>query len=128
MEDVLKPNDTKENFDAIYLSNVLHLFLKDERTLLMNQMNKLLKQEGLMIFTCISTEDHKNFGVGEEIEENTFLHDGKSLHFYDEKEIDHELPSNFKVLELTLHTQTETDPAGNKEDLVLWFVVAKKVS
>ena len=127
VEDLLNSNAISGNFDAIYLSNVLHLFLKDERNLLMNRMNELLKPEGLMIFTCISTEDHKNYGVGEEVEENTFLHNDKSLHFYNEKEIDQELPSNFTVLEKTLHTQTETDPAGNKEDLVLWFVVAKKL-
>ncbi|MCP3028701.1 bifunctional 2-polyprenyl-6-hydroxyphenol methylase/3-demethylubiquinol 3-O-methyltransferase UbiG [Halobacillus sp. A5] len=128
VEDILNPNVTSGNFDAIYLSNVLHLFLKDQRTLLMNHMNEQLKPGGLMIFTCISTEDHKNYGVGEEIEENTFLHNDKSLHFYNEKEIARELPPNFNVLERTLHNQTETDPAGNKEVLVLWFVAAKKVS
>lgn len=115
-----------DQYDAVFLSNVIHLFLANDRSKLIRIMDLLINPRGLLIFTAISESDRKNFGVGEEVEQNTFLHNEKVLHFYTEEEIRSILPSNYKVIEQKLHTQTETDPTGNEEDLILWFVVAKK--
>lgn len=71
-----------QKFDAIYLSNVIHLFLESDRKELLNKMSSLLKQNGLLIFTCISKSDTKNFGSGVEVEQNTFVDHGKCLHFF----------------------------------------------
>jgi SAM-dependent methyltransferase len=117
----------QQKFDAIYLSNVIHLFLKKEREELFNRMSSLLKQNGLFIFTCISTSDSKNYGQGIEVEDNTFANHGKNLHFFTEEEIPELLTPNYKILEQKLHIQTETDPSGASENLQLWFTVGQKL-
>lgn len=116
-------------FDGIYLSNVLHLFLATERHKLVRRIHSLLKPGGIFAFSCISVFDTNNYGIGPEVETNTFeKHKGKPLHFFDEIEIQSILKSGFNVLEQKLHVQTETDPSGKTEDLQLWFVSAQNVS
>ncbi|MGM0851387.1 MAG: methyltransferase domain-containing protein [Bacillota bacterium] len=117
----------EQKYDAIYLSNVIHLFLENERSKLLSKMSSLLKQDGLLIFTCISISDTKNFSVGKEVEKNTFISHGKTLHFYTQDEIQDMLCSTYKIQEQKLHIQTETDPDGHKENLKLWFVVGRKL-
>ncbi|MFC4077779.1 class I SAM-dependent methyltransferase [Salinithrix halophila] len=114
-------------FDAVYLSNVIHLFLKDQRAQLLQNLTSLLRQTGIFIFSCISTSDPNNYGIGQEVEPNTFIkHESKPLHFYTERELHEILEPNYHILEQRLHTQTETDPAGNVESLQLWFVATEK--
>ncbi|MCJ7840245.1 class I SAM-dependent methyltransferase [Lederbergia sp. NSJ-179] len=117
----------EQKFDAIYLSNVIHLFLERERKELLNKMSSLLKPNGLLIFTCISTTDTKNFGIGKEVEPNTFVYHGKTLHFYTSDEIQEILCPTYQIQEQKLHIQTETDPDGHQENLILRFIVAKKL-
>lgn len=63
-----------------------------------------LNEDGLYYFTCFSNED-ESFGVGEEIEENTFKYKkGKVAHFFDEKD----LISHF--------SKTEVIETGNIEE------------
>lgn len=116
-------------FDGIYLSNVLHLFLKKERDALLDVMTSLLKPNGILTLSCISVYDTNNFGIGVEVEPNTFMkHAGKPLHFFDDKEIETILQPCCRLLEQRLHVQTESDPSGEAEDLHLWFVSAIKNS
>lgn len=115
-------------FDGIYLSNVLHLFLAEERDKLLRRLSSLLKPGGIFAFSCISVFDTNNYGIGPEVEPNTFeKHEGKPLHFFDETEIQNFLKADYKVLERKLHVQTESDPSGETEDLQLWFVAARKL-
>lgn len=90
-------------------------------------MSYLLKQNGLFIFTCISTSDYKNYGKGDEIELNTFANHGKYLHFFTKEEIEELLSPFYKIKEQRLHIQTKLDPNGEKEDLHLWFIVGQKL-
>ncbi len=114
-------------FEGIYLSNVLHLFLSDDRKRLMERMDAMLKPGGMLALTCISVHDQNNYGIGREVEANTFeKHEGKPLHFYTEAEVLQIFEENYEVLTHTLHVQTESDPSGESEDLQLWFVVGKK--
>ena len=114
-------------FDGIYLSNVLHLFLAGDRKRLMERMNAMLKPGGMLALTCISVYDQNNYGIGREVEANTFeKHEGKPLHFYTEEEVLRIFEGNYDLLTHTLHAQTEFDPSGESEDLQLWFVVGKK--
>lgn len=114
-------------YDGIYLSNVLHLFLEGDRQRLMERMNAMLKPGGILALTCISVYDQNNYGIGREVEANTFeKHEGKSLHFYSEEELLQLFEGNDEMLEHILHMQTEPDPNGEAEDLQLWFVVGKK--
>ena len=115
-------------FDGIYLSNVIHLLLAEERKKLIDRLTSLLKPHGILTFSCMSEFDKNNYGIGVEVEPNTFeKHTGKPLHFFSEEEIRGMLSSAYEVLECKLHTQTETDPSGETEDLQLWFVVSKKI-
>jgi 2-polyprenyl-3-methyl-5-hydroxy-6-metoxy-1,4-benzoquinol methylase len=119
---------TGRTFESIYLSNVLHLFLAEDRKRLIERMTLMLKPKGLFTFSCISIFDTNNYGIGPEIEPNTFeKHEGKPLHFFSEEEIRQILASEYQVLECKLHPQTESDPSGDSEDLQLWFVAAKKL-
>jgi SAM-dependent methyltransferase len=117
-----------EQFDGIYLSNVLHLFLATEREKLLRRITSFLRSGGLFTFSCISVFDTNNYGIGPEIEPNTFeKHEGKPLHFFNEAEIQKMLSADYRLLERRLHVQTESDPSGQSEDLQLWFVAAKKL-
>ncbi|MCL6601166.1 MAG: class I SAM-dependent methyltransferase [Alicyclobacillus macrosporangiidus] len=119
---------TGKEFDGIYLSNVLHLFLAAERDKLVRRLTSLLKRGGIFAFSCISVFDTNNYGIGPEVEPNTFeKHEGKPLHFFDEIEIRTKLEADYKILEQKLHVQTEADPSGETEDLQLWFVAAQKL-
>ena len=114
-------------FEGIYLSNVLHLFLAGDRLRLMERMNAILTPGGMLALTCISVYDQNNYGIGREVEANTFeKHEGKPLHFYTEEEVLRIFDGKYEVLTYTLHTQTESDPSGESEDLQLWFAVGKK--
>lgn len=115
-------------FEGIYLSNVLHLFLAEDRKRLIERMTLMLKPKGIFTFSCISVFDINNYGIGPETEPNTFeKHKDKPLHFFSEEEIRQVLASDYQVLECKIHTQTESDPSGESEDLQLWFVVAKRL-
>ncbi|MCF8564649.1 methyltransferase domain-containing protein [Alicyclobacillus tolerans] len=115
-------------FDGIYLSNVIHLFLNEQRRSLLDRLTSLLRPNGILTFSCISVFDTNNYGIGSEVESNTFeKHEGKPLHFFSEEELRHVLSNNYEVLKCQLHTQTETDPSGESEELKLWFVVARKL-
>ncbi len=114
-------------FDGIYLSNVLHLFLAGDRQRLMERMDAMVKPGGMLALTCISVYDQNNYGIGREVEADTFeKHEGKPLHFYTEEELLRIFEGKYEVLTHTLHTQTESDPSGESENLQLWFVVGKK--
>jgi 2-polyprenyl-3-methyl-5-hydroxy-6-metoxy-1,4-benzoquinol methylase len=117
-----------KQFDGVYLSNVLHLFLVDQREQILRHITSFLKPGGIFAFSCISVFDTNNYGIGVEIEPNTFeKHEGKPLHFFDENEIQTILEADYRILEQKLHVQTEADPSGETEDLQLWFVAAQKL-
>lgn len=113
-------------YDAIYLSNVIHLFKQKERIEIFNILTSILKQQGIFVFTCISTMDEKNYGHGIKIEENTFEQNGKILHFFDKEEIILLISQQYEPISIKLHTQTEKDPNGQIEDLILWEVIIRK--
>ncbi|MDR6226339.1 class I SAM-dependent methyltransferase [Desmospora profundinema] len=116
-----------KKFDAVYLSYVIHLFLKDQRESLLKRMTEWLKDNGILTFSCISTSDPHNYGFGLEVEPNTFVkHESKPLHFFTGDELKKLLEPDYRILEQKIHTQTENDPSGESEELQLWFVAAEK--
>lgn len=116
-----------KQFDGIYLSNIIHLFLEEQRKQVLDVMTSLLKPGGILTFSVVSIYDKGNFGKGEEVEPNTFMkHKDKLLHCYDEEELDIILEPDYQIMEKTLHTQIEPDPSGETEELKLWFVAARK--
>ncbi|RUS45856.1 bifunctional 2-polyprenyl-6-hydroxyphenol methylase/3-demethylubiquinol 3-O-methyltransferase UbiG [Cohnella sp. AR92] len=74
-------------YDAIYCYDLLHLFAQIERIKLIETCVQHLNKGGLYYFTCFSNED-ESFGVGQEIEENTFEYKkGKISHFFSEDDL-----------------------------------------
>lgn len=118
---------TGKQFDGIYLSNIIHLFMEEQRKQVVDRMTSLLKPGGILTFSVVSVYDKGNYGKGEEVEHNTFMkHKDKLLHCYDEQELHTILEPEYQILKKTLHTQIEPDPSGETEELKLWFVAAKK--
>ncbi|MCP8970119.1 class I SAM-dependent methyltransferase [Ectobacillus ponti] len=117
----------EKQFDAIYLSNIIHLFMKEQREQVLDIMTSLLKPGGILAFSVVSIYDTGNYGKGEEVEPNTFMkHKDKLLHCYDEQELDDMLKPHYEFLKKCLHTQVEPDPSGELEELKLWFVAARR--
>lgn len=125
---LFEPKPFKEKqFDGIYLSNIIHLFMETERKQVVKMMTSLLKPNGILAFTVLSVHDQGNYGKGEEIEPNTFMkHTDKLLHCYDEQELHTMLEPQYQILTKQLHTQIEPDPTGSIEELKLWYVAARK--
>lgn len=59
-------------FDAIICSSVLHHQCMKQIQNSISEINRVLKQKGCLLFDFMSIEDD-SFGVGEEIEPNTFI-------------------------------------------------------
>lgn len=82
----LLPNDKKYN--AIYCYDLLHLFTQLDRRRIIEACMGQLDRDGVYYFTCFSNEDAA-FGIGEEIEENTFEYKkGKIAHFFTKEDLE----------------------------------------
>jgi SAM-dependent methyltransferase len=78
---------TKKNFDAIYCFNTLHLFLSDERSVLIKKCFKKLRKKGFIFFIVFSIED-ESYGKGKEIEEYTFeSKPNRPVHYFTEDDL-----------------------------------------
>ena len=76
-----------KKYDVVFCYSILHLFTKNDRIKLIENCINHCKENGLIIFSCISIKD-KTFGIGKKIEENTFeIREGKIVHFYCEDDI-----------------------------------------
>lgn len=85
--DVLKILPTSRKYDGVFVHNLLHLFLKDDRTKLINGFKNSLKKSGILIVNVFSVND-PSFGEGIQVEENTFFEpDGHYSHYFTEKEL-----------------------------------------
>lgn len=82
----LLPHDKKYN--ALYCYDFLHLFTHSDRLRIIELGLNQLDQDGVYYFTCFSNEDAA-FGIGEEIENNTFEYKkGKIAHFFDKNDLE----------------------------------------
>lgn len=109
----------EKKYSAIYCYNVMHLFLKPERNKLIALCQKMLEQEGLVFFSVFSDED-KDYGIGNVIEENTFEQKpGKPVHYYSKDE----LTKAFGLYSV-IHVGEYEEYVGNKE-CKLRYIVAK---
>lgn len=103
-------------YQGIYCYALIHLLDAPQRKKLIKDCYQQLQPKGLMVFTAISTND-KRFGVGEEIEHNTYQSPhGLSLYFYNEAAIKTEF-GNYNIIDL----KEITEPTEK-----LWMVVCEK--
>lgn len=111
-------------YDAIYCFNVLHLFLEDERKILLENCAEKLKKDGLMFFTVFSDQE-SNFGQGKEVEKNTFeTRPGRPAHYYTEEDLLEQF-KDFSIREKGILTDPE-DHGGKPHTHVLRYVLVTK--
>ncbi|MGC8646908.1 MAG: class I SAM-dependent methyltransferase [Thermoplasmata archaeon] len=84
------------SFDAVIMFNVLENFNEYEIEKLTGEVNRIMKNNGLIFLNVISKGDFR-YGKGVEIERDTFLKDnGIMTHYFDIEEIKNYF-KNFKI-------------------------------
>ena len=74
-------------YNAVFCYSIVHLFTENDRNTLLENCIQHCKENGIIAVSCCSVDD-KTYGIGNEIEKNTFeIKPGKILHFYTEEEI-----------------------------------------
>jgi cyclopropane fatty-acyl-phospholipid synthase-like methyltransferase len=85
-----------EKYDSIFCFNVFHLFLKEERKIVIEKFRNQLKENGYG-FIVVMSELEESFGKGEEIEPNTYEpRKGKPVHYF----TDSDLREHFKGFQI----------------------------
>ncbi len=77
----------EESFDVVIALYILNLFLPREINTIFKKITTILNPKGLFCANFLSIDDAE-FGIGREIQTNTFLHpDGQLVHFFTEEEV-----------------------------------------
>jgi ubiquinone/menaquinone biosynthesis C-methylase UbiE len=83
-QDISKPLLFPDNsFDAVYARLSLHYFPDTVTRDIFHELNRVLKDGGMLCFMCKSTND-SIYGKGDEIEPDMFELDGHVRHFFSE--------------------------------------------
>ena len=121
---VLDMSFDTNKYDAIYCFNVLHLFLENDRKLLLRGCAEKLKKAGPMFFTVFSDEE-PNYGQGNEVEKNTFeTRPGRPAHYYTEDDLLEQF-KDFSIRDTGIVTDLE-DHGGQPHIHILRYVLAIK--
>jgi SAM-dependent methyltransferase len=112
-------------FDAAWSSNLLHLYEEEARQRILQEMGRVLVNDGILGFSVASVKDPK-FGEGEKLDEDTFLVQGKLMHFFREGEIVNAM-EGFKILKLQEIAEKEHHKNGTTHEHVNWIAVGEKV-
>jgi len=113
---------TTEKYSAIYCYNVIHLFKESQRESLISICGNVLEDGGLLFFSAFSDDDI-GYGVGDELETNTFeSKKDKPVHYYGRDELIDSFAS-YKVLDDGVYVEV----VGSKE-CRLRYIVAQSVS
>jgi SAM-dependent methyltransferase len=115
----------REEYDAVYCYNVLHLFLRDARRGFLEKCLGALKAGGIAFFAVFSDAEPQ-YGKGREVEENTFeSKPGRPVHFF----TDADLRAGFAGFEI-VETGTMEDPENHGSEgphvHVLRYILARK--
>lgn len=114
------------SFDLVVAYNVLYHTTRRGMREVIGGVRRILREGGLLLATLKSPEEWV-YGIGEEIEPNTFLRPGKGLpiHFCREGEIP-DLVAGFELLSKKYHARTKTIPGKGKRRLARWLLVLRK--
>lgn len=105
-ESFLEMELSQSTFDGIYCFNVLHLFRRPERILIVTKCNALLKKNGVAFFTVFAETD-SSYGKGEEVEWNTFeSKPGRPAHYFTESDL-REHFEDFETIEVRVESERE---------------------
>lgn len=110
----------KIQYQSIYCYSLIHLLNKADRIKLIDDCYSQLKHNGIMIFVALSVND-KRFGLGEELEKNTFhTLQGLNLYFYDEASIKEEF-GHYTIVEAKEINEPEENPNERH-----WMIICEK--
>ncbi|WP_339922029.1 class I SAM-dependent methyltransferase [uncultured Cyclobacterium sp.] len=115
-----------ETFDGIFCYALIHLLDENDRSKLIANCYNQLRENGIMIFVAISTDDTA-FGKGEEIGKNRFLTPhGVELFFYNQVSVNDEF-GNYGLIDSMVIQEPAKNVTG-KPGQKFWQIVCKKVS
>lgn len=113
------PFDGKK-YESIYCYSLIHLLNTSDRKKLIADCYAQLESNGIMVFVALSIKD-KRYGVGEELEKNTFHSPkGLNLYFYNEASVKEEF-GKYNIMEAKEINEPIEGP--NEKH---WMVVCKK--
>jgi SAM-dependent methyltransferase len=96
-----------EKYDSIFCFNILHLFLKEERKVVIRKFRNQLKENGYG-FIVVMSELEESFGKGEEIEPNTYEpRKGKPVHYFTDSDL-REHFKGFQIVEAGIIEEPES--------------------
>jgi len=73
-------------FDVVFGNFIIHLFTKERRESLKNEIMRITKPGGMIVLSVASTDD-PDFGKGELIEENCYVNERGVIKFYFTREL-----------------------------------------
>jgi SAM-dependent methyltransferase len=87
-----------EKYDSIFCFNFLHLFLQDDRKVVIGKFQEQLKNNGYG-FVVVMSDQEESYGKGEEIEPNTYEQKkGKPVHYFSDSDLQEHF-KKFKIIE-----------------------------
>ncbi len=114
----------QEKYKGIFCYALIHLLNKNEREKLIQNCYNQLQNNGIMIFTTLSTNDAR-YKKGDKISRNTYLtKHGIELFFYDS----HSLEKEFGAYGLVKAEEINEpqNSKGNKPSEKFWKIICKK--
>ena len=104
--------DGGAEYDAIFCFNVLHLFRAAERTRVVGNFERLLKNKGYG-FVVVLSDLEEGCGKGEELEANTYMNaTGKVVHYFSDRDL-REHFGRFQILETGIVEEPESRGGKN---------------
>lgn len=76
---------SNDSFDAIFSHKVFHQFNQQDRSMMLNEMHRVLSPHGVFVLSDLSVSDPE-FGIGVEVEKHTFEREKRAyrpIHFMD---------------------------------------------
>lgn len=120
--DISKPLPFENNsFDVVVADLSLHYFDEQITKNIMQEIKRILTQNGILIARVNSMQDFNHgAGQGEKLEENYYFVKGYKKRFFDRNEIE-------KYFSIVGNVDAqETEMLRNKNSKIVWEVVAKK--
>ena len=111
-----------ESFDIISSYNTFHLLGDAYRCSVFDDYWQILKPGGIFAFEVFSIKE-SGYGIGDQIESNSYMKKGQLIHFYTDKEI-FQLTKKFKVITLKHIECSEDYPKPHKHQE--WLYIGQK--
>jgi 2-polyprenyl-3-methyl-5-hydroxy-6-metoxy-1,4-benzoquinol methylase len=103
-----------KKYDAVFCYDIMQLFLKEEREIIIENCIKHCKNNGIIIISCLSDKDML-FNIGKEIEKNTFVFKEQlTIHFSNKEEMNN-LNEKLEIIQLEYSKECEKNKGTEKE-------------